>query len=91
MNIDRILVLSLFVGYTIKSAILGASLADAVVILGLTSVNFLYNLNIENKKMGELEKSLNELKSLHNDQNVIISELRTSVTGVKLQQSIRKA
>lgn len=91
MNIDRVLVLSLFAGYTVKAAVLGASLADAVVILGLASAHFLYNLNVRNKEIEELKKSMNELKSLHNDQNIIISELRTAVTGVKLQQGLRKA
>lgn len=94
-NIDRGLILSLFAGYTVKCAVLGASIADALVILGLAGAHFLYNFYNRSKEIAELKahynKELAELKSAQYDQAVILSELRTNVTGIKLSQSMKKA
>lgn len=91
MNIDKALVLSLFGGYTVKAAILGANLADAVVIVGLAAAHFLYNQRAEKKELEDIRKEIATLKQNELDQNVVLSELRTNVTGIKLSSSIRQA
>lgn len=89
MNINRDLILSLFGGYTLKLLILGASPADAAVVLVLAAANFLYNTQLESKEITELKQELKDIKSAQHDQNVIISELKTAMTGIKMSNNLR--
>lgn len=89
MNIDRVLLLSLFSGYTIKLLALGANPADAAVVLVLAGANYLFHAQLERKQISELKQELKEIRSGQTDQNVIISELKTSMTGLKMSSNLR--
>ena len=89
MNINRDLILSLFGIYTLKLLILGASLPDAAVVLVLAAANFLYNSQLERKVIAELKQEVKDIKSNQHDQNTIISELKTSMTGMKMSNNLR--
>lgn len=88
-NIDRVLILSLFGGYTLKLLALGANPADAAVVLVLAGANYLFNAQLERKAINELKQELKDIRSSQVDQNIIISELKTSMTGIKMSSSLR--
>ena len=90
MNLDRAIILSLFGGYTLKAGILGASIADAVIILGLAATYFLFNHKIDKKELAILTEQIEILKKSDQEQLAIISEVRTNVTGIKLGNAIKK-
>lgn len=88
-NIDRTLILSLFGVYTLKLLVLGASPADAAVVLVLAAAHFAYNSQIQSKKILELEQALKDIKSSQHDQNVSISEMKSIVMGIKLKEGMK--
>lgn len=88
-NLDRYLVLALFSGCVIKSLVLGVSLPESIVILTLAGATFFYSKEMQHKEMKELKEKFNDLSAKQFDQSNIISELRTSITGVKLTQNLR--
>ncbi len=89
MNIDRNLILCLFGGYTAKLLALGAQPADAAVVLVLAGAHFLYNSQIQNKEINKLKQELVDMKKAEYDQNMQISDMKTAVTGMKINNSLR--
>jgi hypothetical protein len=89
MNIDRYLILSLFGGYTGKLLILGASPADAAVVLVLAAAHFLYSNQMQNKKIVELEQHVKKIEATHNEQNINIAEVKSMMTAIKLKESFK--
>jgi hypothetical protein len=83
-NTDRVLILSLFGGYTLKLLALGAQPADAAVVLVLAAAHWAYNAQLERKEINELRQEIKDIKANQQDQNTIISELKTAVTGIKM-------
>jgi len=88
-NIDRVLVLSLFGGYTLKLLALGAQPADAAVVLVLAAAHFAYNSQIQNKKMKELEDRIDTVQKFNSDLTAQISDVKSIVTGMKLNANLR--
>jgi hypothetical protein len=83
-SVDSLLILSLFCGYAIKAAVLGASAVDAAIILTLGAANFLHNHHVNNKKLTELNQQLNKLNTEIALHNVAINDVKTSMTSIKL-------
>lgn len=91
MNIDRYLILSLFGGYTGKLLILGASPADAAVVLVLAAAHFFYSNQIQNKKILELDQELKAIKATQSGQNEIIADVKSTVSGIKMKEAMKVA
>jgi hypothetical protein len=89
-KIDKGLLLTLFGGYTIKAAVLGASPSDAAVILVLAAAHFLYNLQIENKEITQLKQELSKFKELQDLHTKEILDLKTMGASLKLAGGMRQ-
>jgi hypothetical protein len=91
MNIDRALILSLFAGYTGKLLVLGASPADAAVVLVLAAAHFAYSNQIQNKKILELTQEIKKLQDTQAGQNELIADVKSTVSGMKVSAAMKVA
>lgn len=91
MNIDRYLILSLFGGYTGKLLILGASPADAAVVLVLAAAHFFYSNQIQNKKIIELTQQVKALEFTQDSQNKSIEDMKSMVSGMRVKEAMKVA
>lgn len=83
-NYDHILLLTLLCSYTAKVGILGASLADAAVVLVLAAAHFLYSSQVQNKQVTELKEEVSKLKEQSKETSEILLELKSSIASAKL-------
>lgn len=90
-NIDKVLLLSLFAGYTCKVAVLGASASDAAVVLVLAAAHFLYTWKIENKEITELKNQIEVLKLADVKLLNEINEAKTAAASLKIAAGLRPA
>lgn len=88
INIDKVLLLSLFGGYTCKLLALGSNPSDAAIVLILAAAHFLYSSQIQNKQIDELkqtharlQKDVQEILAMH-------LELKTSVASIKISSGM---
>lgn len=88
MQIDRGLVLALFVGYTLKVAVLGASLPDAAVVLILAAAHFLYNSQVQNKQIVQFKQEISEFKNELAACKKVSDDLKTTMASVKISQGL---
>lgn len=89
-KIDKGLLLTLFGGYTVKVAVLGASPSDAAVVLVLAAAHFLFNLQIENKEITQLKQELSKQKELLEIHSKEIQDLKTMGASLKLAGGMRQ-
>jgi hypothetical protein len=88
-RIDSWLILSLLVGYTGKLLALGASPADAGVLLVLAAAYSMQRYYSVNKQHNELKQELTDIRSSIKDQDLVITELKTSLAGAKIAGGFR--
>lgn len=91
INIDKALLLSLLAGYTGKVAVLGASPADAAVIFVLAAGHFLYNSQIQNKKVKDLEDRLNNFTEIQDIQAKELADIKAMTSAMKMASGLRPA
>jgi len=89
-SIDHKIVLSLFAGYTIKALALGANINDAAVILVLAAAHFLYNSQIQNKQISQLNQLVEGMKSELDSVKKTQDDLKTSIASVKISTGLHK-
>ena len=90
MNVDKILLLSLFGGYTVKLLALGAQPADAAVVLILAASHFLYTSQIQNKKVSLLEARIEKFEQQMAEHKGNIDDVKTAVASVKIASGFRQ-
>lgn len=87
-NLDKHFLALLLAGYTIKLLALGASLPDAGVILVLAAAHYMFNSQIQNKRVDALEEKINETKeliqSLKDENESIKASVGNAVVGIKM-------
>lgn len=88
---DKALLLSLFGGYTVKVAVLGASPSDAAVVLVLAAAHFLYNSQIQNKEISNLRSEIESVNNRLNDQAKVLEDTRSAMSSIKIAQGLRPA
>lgn len=91
MNIDKVLLLSLLAGYTGKVSVLGASSADAAVVLVLAAAHFLYNSQIQNKEIKALKDEIQAIKVIQAKQASDIEEVKSMASSIKIATGLRPA
>lgn len=88
-NYLKRLPLALFGAYTIKLLVLGATLSDAPIILVLAAV-YAYNENkAENKKINELSKQIQDLRTEVQEASISAKDAKTAVSGLKLSYGFK--
>lgn len=88
-NFERYSLIALFSSYVIKLLIVGASLADAGIVLFLGALYFLYISQIQNKEITELKQDLSSLKDNLSKLQKDNEDMRNAVAGVKITQGLR--
>jgi cell division protein FtsB len=92
LKLDHLVVLSLLGLYTGKALVRGANPADAAVILILAAAHFLYNSQIQNKKVHQLSQVVEQQNEDIEEMKKRVQDVVTSVAGVKISQGfIKKA
>lgn len=89
MKLDRYLLIALFSAYVAKVLALGSSFSDAAIILVLAAAHFLYNSQIQNKQITELNQQVQDLLSSVEELKNETKELKTTVAGVKIASGLR--
>lgn len=88
-HIDRYLIIALFSGYVAKVLARGASFSDAAVILILAATHFLYNSQVQNKKIIQLDQQVTDLTDILKSVQKSQDEIKTSMASVKISQGFR--
>lgn len=91
INIDKALLLSLLAGYTGKVAVLGASPADAAIILVLAAGHFLYNSQIQNKEIQTLKAEIKDLRDVDDKLINDLAEIKAMTSAMKMASGLRPA
>lgn len=78
------MLLSLFSGYTIKVCALGASPADAAVVLVLAAAHFCHSYHSVNKQISQLNQEVNNLTDKLKEHSETLVELKSSISSAKL-------
>jgi predicted ribonuclease toxin of YeeF-YezG toxin-antitoxin module len=89
-NIDKLLLLSLLVGYTGKVCILGASPSDAAIVLVLAAAHIVNRYYDNNKEITELKGELTAIKDALVHHAKEIQDLKTTSAGMKLASGMRQ-
>lgn len=89
MNINQIIVLSLFAGFTGKALYMGASVSDAAVILILAAAHFFHSTQIQNKRIDELKQELKAIDDKQAARDATMAEIKDTMSSVKVANGLR--
>jgi hypothetical protein len=88
-KLERYALISLFSGYVIKLLVVGASLADAAIVLFLAALYYLYISQIQNKQIVQLKQEVTELKENITSLKKDNEDFRSAVAQVKISNGLR--